>query len=67
MLFYPWGDLWKSQGSGGYNFANLPSHELGGFAQQGRSPFIEPDIARGPAPLRHSISLPVLFFAVSPS
>ena len=24
MLFYPWGDVWQTHGSGGYNFAYLP-------------------------------------------
>jgi hypothetical protein len=28
MLFYPWGDLWKSQDSSGYNFANLPFRDV---------------------------------------
>src|SRR5208337_5462099 len=28
MLFYPWGDVWKSQGTGGYNFAYLPYRDL---------------------------------------
>jgi RHS repeat-associated protein len=28
MLFYPWGDVWQSWGSGGYNFANLPYRDL---------------------------------------
>ncbi|MGD0007084.1 MAG: RHS repeat-associated core domain-containing protein [Terriglobia bacterium] len=27
MLFYPWGDAWQSQGSGGYNFAELPYYD----------------------------------------
>jgi hypothetical protein len=27
ILFYPWGDGWKSQGSGGYNFAELPYYD----------------------------------------
>ena len=27
MLFYPWGDVWQSQGSGGYNFAELPYYD----------------------------------------
>jgi RHS repeat-associated protein len=27
MLFYPWGDVWQSWGSGGYNFAELPYYE----------------------------------------
>jgi RHS repeat-associated protein len=28
MLFYPWGDVWQSWGSGGYNFAKLPYRDL---------------------------------------
>jgi YD repeat-containing protein len=28
MLFYPWGDVWQSWGSGGYNFAYLPYRDL---------------------------------------
>jgi RHS repeat-associated protein len=28
MLFYPWGDVWQSWGSGGYNFANLPYRDV---------------------------------------
>ncbi len=27
MLFYPWGDVWQSAGSGGYNFADLPFYD----------------------------------------
>ena len=27
MLFYPWGDVWQSAGSGGYNFADLPYYD----------------------------------------
>jgi RHS repeat-associated protein len=27
MLFYPWGDVWKSWGSGGYSFAELPYYD----------------------------------------
>jgi RHS repeat-associated protein len=27
ILFYPWGDVWQSQGSGGYNFAELPYYD----------------------------------------
>jgi RHS repeat-associated protein len=27
MLFYPWGDVWQSWGTGGYGFANLPYNE----------------------------------------
>jgi RHS repeat-associated protein len=28
MLFYPWGDVWQSWGTGGYNFANLPYDDV---------------------------------------
>jgi RHS repeat-associated protein len=27
ILFYPWGDVWQTQGSGGYNFAYLPYYD----------------------------------------
>jgi RHS repeat-associated protein len=27
MLFYPWGQVWQSWGSGGYNFADLPDND----------------------------------------
>jgi RHS repeat-associated protein len=27
MLFYPWGDVWQSWGTGGYVFANLPYND----------------------------------------
>jgi len=27
MLFYPWGQVWRSWGSGGYNFAQLPYYD----------------------------------------
>ena len=27
MLFYPWGDVWKSWGVGGYNFAEMPYYD----------------------------------------
>jgi RHS repeat-associated protein len=28
MLFYPWGDVWQSWGSGGYNFAKLRYNDV---------------------------------------
>jgi RHS repeat-associated protein len=28
ILFYPWGDVWEVQGSGGYNFANIPYRDV---------------------------------------
>ncbi|MGD0220659.1 MAG: RHS repeat-associated core domain-containing protein [Acidimicrobiales bacterium] len=28
ILFYPWGDVWAVQGSGGYNFANIPYRDV---------------------------------------
>jgi RHS repeat-associated protein len=28
MLFYPWGDVWQSWGSGGYNFAEMPYYDV---------------------------------------
>jgi len=28
MLFYPWGDVWQSWGSGGYNFAEMPYNDV---------------------------------------
>ena len=27
MLFYPWGDVWRSWGGGGYNFAEMPYYD----------------------------------------
>jgi RHS repeat-associated protein len=28
MLFYPWGQVWRSWGSGGYNFAQMPYYDI---------------------------------------
>jgi RHS repeat-associated protein len=46
MLFYPWGDVWKSWGTGGYNFAYLPYRDLSTTTDITTARFISPNFGR---------------------
>jgi RHS repeat-associated protein len=50
MLFYPWGDVWKSQGTGGYNFAYLPYRDLSTTTDITTARFISPNFGRWLSP-----------------
>jgi RHS repeat-associated protein len=55
MLFYPWGQVWESWGSGGYNFADMPYNDASTntnltafrFQSPGLGRWLSPDRKRG--------------------
>jgi RHS repeat-associated protein len=46
ILFYPWGDVWEVQGSGGYNFANMPYRDVTTSTDITTARFISPNFGR---------------------
>ena len=46
LLFYPWGDVWQSQGTGGYNFAELPYRDVTTTTDITTARFSSPNFAR---------------------
>jgi RHS repeat-associated protein len=45
-LFYPWGDVWEVQGSGGYNFANIPYRDVTTTTDITTARFSSPNLGR---------------------
>jgi RHS repeat-associated protein len=46
ILFYPWGDVWEVQGSGGYNFANIPYRDVTTTTDITTARFSSPNLGR---------------------
>ena len=46
ILFYPWGDVWEVQGSGGYNFANMPYRDVTTTTDITTARFYSPNFGR---------------------
>jgi RHS repeat-associated protein len=60
ILFYPWGDLWRSQGSGGYNFAGMPYYDTTTNTSFTTSRVYSPNLGRwlSPDPLGGDVTNP---------
>ena len=60
MLFYPWGQVWESWGTGGYNFADLPYRDLSTTTDLTAFRVFSPNIGRwhSPDPVGADISNP---------
>ena len=50
ILFYPWGDVWEVQGSGGYNFANIPYRDVTTTTDITTARFSSPNFGRWLSP-----------------
>ena len=49
-MFYPWGDVWEVQGSGGYNFANIPYRDVTTTTDITTARFSSPNFGRWLSP-----------------
>jgi RHS repeat-associated protein len=50
MLFYPWGDVWQSWGSGGYNFSGMPYRDGTTMTDITTARFSSPNLGRWLSP-----------------
>jgi RHS repeat-associated protein len=60
MLFYPWGDVWQSWGTGGYNFANQPFYDTDTYTSPSMFRFYSMGLGRwlSPDPLGGDVTNP---------
>jgi RHS repeat-associated protein len=60
ILFYPWGDVWEVQGSGGYNFAGMPYRDVTTTTDLTTFRVFSPNIGRwhSPDPLGGDVANP---------
>jgi RHS repeat-associated protein len=50
MLFYPWGDVWQSWGTGGYNFASQPFYDTNTYTSPSMFRFYSMGLGRWLSP-----------------
>jgi RHS repeat-associated protein len=60
MVFYPWGNVWQSYGSGGYNFAEMPYYDTKTYTSPTMNRFYSMNVGRwhSPDPLGGDITNP---------